>query len=179
MVIKKTGLALMLAGTVAASQASVCKIAPGSVTCGQGTVNSLVGNGMVSVNGTTITGPTSINGLLTADDASFTSLQVNGSTSLVQCTINLDADIKGSLKASSTKFENTLHIYSNSSRLINSKVNQNLHVHHTDSLKQEVYLDNNSEVGGDIIFDDGQGKVVLRGGSKIKGTVKGGEVVNP
>lgn len=178
MIVRNAVLALALVGTVSASQAEVCKIAPGSVTCGKGTVNSLFGNGMVSVNGTTITGPTNINGLLTGDDASFTSLQVNGSVSLFQCTINLDADIKGSLKASSTKFENSLNIFSNSTRLINTRINENLHVHHTESLTQEVYLDNNSEVGGDIIFDDGQGKVILRGGSKIKGTVKGGEVIH-
>lgn len=178
MSLKKVASAVMLVGAVATANADVCKETPGSVTCGKGTVLSLTGNGMVSVNGTTIEGPTHINGMLTADDASFASLNVNGSVSLMQCSVNTEADIKGSLKASSSKFESSLDIYSGSTRFINSKVNNNLHVHHTDTKNQEVYLDNNSEVGGDIVFDDGHGKVYLRGGSKVVGNVIGGELIN-
>lgn len=176
--LKKLGSAVMLVGAISTANADVCKEMPGSVTCGKGTVDRLTGNGMVSVNGTTIDGPTHVNGMLTADDASFGSLNVNGSVSLTQCTVNTGADIKGSLKASSSKFESSLDIYSVSTRLINSKVNNNLHVFHTDNQKQEVYLDNNSEVGGDVIFDDGHGKVYVRGGSKVIGNVIGGEIIN-
>ena len=175
---KKIVSALMLVGAVSTAHADVCKYAPGSVTCGKGTISSLSGNGMVSVYGTTIEGETIINGMLTADDAKFSSLNVNGTANLVQCTVNSDAEIKGALKASSTKFENTLDIFSNSTRFINSKINNNLQVHHTDNNLQEVYLDNNSEVGGDIVFDGGHGKVYVRGGSKIGGHVTGGEVIN-
>jgi hypothetical protein len=169
--------ALMLASAVSVAHAEVCKQTPGSVTCGKGTVDKLTGNGMVSVHGTTVNGPTLINGMLTADDANFSALNVNGSVSLTQCSINDFAEIKGSLNASSTKFERSLDIYSSTIRLINSKVNNALQIHHTDNPKQEVYLDNNSEVGGDVIFDDGHGKVYIRGGSKIVGKVIGGEIV--
>lgn len=177
MKLKTVASTLMLAGLVSTANAEVCKQTPGSVTCGKGTINRLTGNGMVSVNGTTIDGPTTVNGMLTADDANFSSININGSVSLMQCTVNDIAEIKGSLKASSTKFEQSVDIYSNSIRFINSKINDSLKVHHTDNVKQEVYLDNNSEVGGDIIFDDGHGKVYIRGGSKIIGKIIGGELV--
>lgn len=177
MKLKTVVSALMLSGIVGAVHADVCKQTPGSVTCGKGRVNSLTGNGMVSVAGTTIEGPTIVNGMLTADDANFSTINVNGSVSLMQCTVNDAAEIKGSLKASSTKFERSIDIYSSSIRFINSKINNNLQVHHIDNPKQEIYLDNNSEVGGDIIFDDGAGKVYVRGGSKIIGKVIGGEVI--
>ena len=133
---------------------------------------------MVFVSGTTIEGPAVINGMLTADDTSFSSLNINGSASLIQCTVNSFAKIKGSLKASSVKFESSLDIYSSLTRFINSKTNNNLHIHHIDTPKQEVYLENNSEVGGDIVFDDGHGKVYVSGGSKIDGNVIGGEIIN-
>jgi len=175
---KKTASVLMLMGAVGAVSADVCKINPGSVTCGKGTVDSLTGNGMVTASGTTVKGPAIINGMLKAEDTSFQSLKVNGNTSLIQCTVNEIADVKGGLDASSTKFERTLDIYSTSIRLINSKVNENLHIHHNMNKDQEVYLDNNSEVGGDVIFDDGHGKVYVRGGSKINGNVIGGKIVN-
>lgn len=177
MKLKTIASGLMLVSVISAAHAEVCKQTPGSVTCGKGTVDKLSGNGMVSVHGTTINGPTLINGMLTADDANFSALSVNGSITLTQCTINEFANIKGSLNASSTKFERSLDIYSSAIRFINSKINNNLQVHHIDNPKQEVYLDNNSEVGGDIIFDDGHGKVYIRGGSKIVGKVIGGEIV--
>ncbi|MBA2651037.1 MAG: hypothetical protein H0U73_02010 [Tatlockia sp.] len=178
MVLKRAVSALMLMGAVTAANAEVCKHAPGSVTCGKGTVSSLSGNGMVTVNGTTVEGATHVNGMLNAEDSNFSSLNVNGSTTLFQCTVNQDIEIKGDLKASSTKFEKSLDIFSSSIRFINSKVSENLHIHHTKNKSQEVYLDNNSEVSGDIIFDDGQGNVFVRGGSKIGGKVIGGELIN-
>ena len=39
-----------------------------------------------------------------------------------------------------------------------------------------LYLDNFSEVTGDIIFDDGEGQVILIGHSKIGGKVIGGQL---
>lgn len=175
---KKIISALMLTGAVTAANADVCKHAPGSVTCGKGTVDSLSGNGMVTVNGTTVEGATKINGMLNADDANFARLNVNGSVVLIQCVVNHGAEIKGSLKATSSKFEKSLDIFSSSTRLISSKVNENLNIHHTDNRTQEVFLENNSEVKGDIVFDDGHGKVYVRDGSKIGGNVIGGEIIN-
>lgn len=175
--IKKLAVMLFLTGSIAAVNASVCNIVPGSVTCGHGTVDSLSGNGMVAVNGTTVSGATHVNGLLNAEDANFFSLEVNGSAKLTQCIVNDVASIKGSLTASSTKFEKTLKVYSSETRLINSKVTNNLHLGHTDFKKQVVYLDNFSEVSGDIIFDDGEGEVILRGQSKIGGKVVGGNTI--
>jgi len=43
-------------------------------------------------------------------------------------------------------------------------------------LKQFVYLDNFSEVSGDVIFDDGEGEVILRGHSKVGGKIIGGHL---
>ncbi len=172
---KKSLMALFFTAYFTAGNATeVCKILPGSTTCGAGTVSSLTGNGMVTVNGTTVTGATIVNGLLSAEDASFTSLDVNGSTNLIQCTVNADAAIKGTLSASSTKFQGKLEIYSNSTRFINSKVSGDLHILHTEPKQQIVYLDNFSEVTGDVIFDDGDGEVIVRGSSKINGKVIGG-----
>lgn len=174
--LKKSAVAMLLVGSVTAGHANdVCKIQPGSVTCGKGTVSNITGNGMVAINGTTVSGSAIIHGLLSATDANFSSLEVNGSANLIQCTINELSEIKGSLTASSTKFESGLIVYSSSTRFINSKVHGDLHLPHTEPQKQIVYLDNFSEVTGDIVFDDGQGEVVIRGKSKIGGKVVGGQ----
>jgi len=175
--LKKAVVVLFLTGSVAAANADVCNTVPGSITCGNGTVKSLTGNGMVTVNGTTVSGTTLVNGLLNAKGANFYSLEVNGNAKLTQCTINHSAHIKGSLTASSTKFDRKLELNSGQATLINSKVRSDLHLAHTDSKKQIVYLDDFSEVSGNIIFDDGEGEVILRGQSKIGGKVIGGRTV--
>ncbi len=171
---KKWLTALLLMGGVASANADICTIVPGNVVCGPGTVNSLNGNGMVTVNGTTVLGATHVNGLLNAEDANFSYLNINGSAKLVQCTVNDQASIKGHLSSSSSKFEKSLEVFSSETRFINSKIGQNLRVGHTESRKQVVFLDNFSEVTGDVIFDDGEGEVILRGQSKIGGKVIGG-----
>lgn len=176
--LKQSLVAILLIGSVSVANADTCNTVPGSITCGVGTVDALSGNGMVNLNGTIVTGSAIINGLLNAEDASFHSLDVNGSANLIQCTINGITEIKGSLSASSTKFQRELEVYSSSVRFINSKASGDLHIHHTDSKKQIVYLDNFSEVSGNIIFDDGEGEVVLRGQSKIGGKVIGGQMAS-
>lgn len=176
--LNKLIMGLILAGSFSVANASVCNYGPGNVTCSTGVVDSLQGTGNVVVNGTTVSGATIVDGLLSADDANFSSLEVNGSAKLTQCTINDTANIKGSLAASSTKFQKSLKIYSDKTRLINTKVNGDLRLCHTDAKKQILYLDNYSEVSGDIIFDDGAGEVFVRGKSKIGGKVVGGQVIS-
>jgi len=178
---KKLAIALVLSGSLSMASAdtntNVCTYDPGNVNCGSGTVESLQGAGTVIMNGTTVTGMTVVNGLLNADDANFNSLEVNGSVKLSQCTVNDMTDIKGSLTASSTNFKKSLKIYSEKTRFINSKIIGDLRIYHTETKKQVVYLDNYSEVTGNIIFDDGAGEVIMRGKSKISGKVVGGQII--
>lgn len=175
--IKKALAALFISGSISATHASVCDITPGSVTCGKGTVSNLTGNGMVAVHGTTVSGATLVNGTLKAENATFSSIEANGSVQLSQCTVNNAAKINGSLTATSTRFENTLTVSSSTVKLINSKVSRDLHIRHTDATQQTVHLNDSSEVSGNIIFDDGKGEVILRGGSKIGGEVIGGRTI--
>jgi len=155
---------------------NVCITQPGSISCGSGTINKLNSQGIVSISGTTITGPTIINGLLSAEKARFSSLDVNGSAYLVKCTITSSATIRGSLSATSTKFQDKVDVYSNSIRFTNSKISSDLHLYHSSSKQQTVTLDKASEISGNIIFDDGNGNVVLQGNSKIGGKIIGGQV---
>lgn len=168
--------ALLLMGSTGIASADICKIEPGSVICGKGVVSHLAGNGMVTVDGTTVETATNINGLLKADNAEFASLQVYGSTTLTNCIINDSAEFKGSLVASKSEFKNALSIYSNASRFIHSKINQDIHMRHTSTPRQMVMLEDNSVVLGDIIFDDGEGEVVVVGKSSVAGKVVGGKI---
>lgn len=175
--LKRALYTILLCGNLGIVNATVCNEVPGGVTCGKGIADNLYGNGIVNVHGTTVTGPTSVNGLLDAEDVNFASLDVNGNVKLIHCTINKISNIKGTLNATSTQFEDSLEIYSNSTKFINSKVSSNLYVRRIDTQKQSVYLDNFSEISGDIIFAGGHGEVIIRGNSKIGGKVVGGKIL--
>jgi hypothetical protein len=175
--IKQKGIlmTMLLISSISSVEAGgVCNIQPGSVNCGHGTVEHVYGNGMVNIDGTTVTGATMVNGSLSAKDANFLSLDVNGSAHLMNSIVNEQSSIKGELTASSTKFEHGLTIYSNSTKLIKSTIKGDLHVPHINPKKQVIYLDNASEVTGDIVFDDGHGMVFIRGKSRVGGHIIGG-----
>jgi hypothetical protein len=175
--IKPALAAIFFSGGIVGAHADVCNIVPGNITCNKGTVNNLIGNGTVTTKDTIVSSTTQINGLLNADNSHFFTLDVNGSAKLNQCIVDHYVQIKGSLTASSTIFSNTVEVYSNETRLINCKLNKDLHIGHTDSKKQLVYLDNSSEISGNIIFDDGEGEVILQKKSKFSGKVIGGHAI--
>jgi cytoskeletal protein CcmA (bactofilin family) len=174
----KQGLiALMLFAGFSASYAEeTCSILSGNMTCHGGTINKLTANGIVKVGSTVITGPTVVNGLLSAANANFMTLEVNGSAHLTECVIMANAQIKGYLSATATRFEGQLKIYANAATLSNSKVLGDLHVFSNKPNKHLVYLENGSEVTGNIIFNNGNGEVIVRENSRIHGKVLGGKI---
>ena len=132
---------------------------------------------MVAVNDAHILGETTVNGFLSAHNASFTDLNINGTANLFNCVVKEDVEIRGYLLASSTEFKSKVNVYSNSIKFINSKVSGDLHFLHTTSKKQVVYLDNNSKISGNIIFDNDNGEVILKGNSTVDGKIIGGRVI--
>lgn len=174
---KKKAFMVVFMAMISVAQADVCRQTPGSINCGQGMVNEVEGNGMVHLHGTHVTGSTSVNGIVHAQNVQFASLQVNGSATLLQTVVREETDIKSKLNASATRFESTVDVFSPSVRLVGSELKQNLYMHHSGSKEQRVELDNQSRVDGDIIFDDGNGKVILRGKSKVAGQVIGGVII--
>ncbi len=175
---RKVAAALILAGTMNFAYADVCNFNPGSVTCGKGTIENLNGNGMVSINGTKITGTTAVNGMLNADDAHLNAMDINGSAILFKCTVNSEVKIKGALKASSSRFKSSIEIYSDYTRLVNTNVHKNINIHRNYGSRQKLLLEDNSEVNGDIVFENGNGTVVLDQSSKILGNVIGGKIIS-
>lgn len=174
--LKEIVVTMLFVGSMSSVYASeVCHQFSGGVNCGKGTMENVSGNGIVKINGTTVTGATMANGSFSAMDADLFSLDINGSANLSGCLVHAQSSIKGTLTASSTTFDNGLTMYSSITKLIKSKVNGDLRIPHINQKKPVVYLENGSEVTGNVIFDDAQGTVFVRGKSKIGGKVVGGE----
>lgn len=171
-------IALFFISAVSLANAEICKSMPGNLNCAKGEINHIKANGIVSVNGTTVSGVSLVNGMLSADNASFSSLEVNGSSTISKSSINKDARIKGSLIATSSFFKQSLDLYSNYARINATHIDGNINIHHINDSKPKVFLENDTKVSGDIIFDDGNGTVVMSKGAKISGKVIGGKIIN-
>jgi len=177
--IKEMVLSILLAGGISSAHAeSVCNILPGVIDCGRGTVDRIKGNGVASINGTTITGKTVFNGAFSADNATFSSVELKGSVNFSQCTVSEQSSIKGALVASSTKFKHGITVYSNNVTFVNSQIIGDLHMPRTEQEEQVVLLDKHSRVKGNIIFDGLHGTVIIRGKSKVDGEIIGGKILN-
>ena len=174
--IKNIFIPILLVGYISSAHADdACNILPGIISCKKGVVDHIHGNGIASINDTTITGKTLFNGSLSANNATFSSVDLNGSVKLTQCTINDQAIIKGGLIASSTKFMHGVTVHSNKVEFLDSQIIGDLHMPRTEQEEQVVVLDKHSTIKGSIIFDSLHGVVILRGKSKIDGEIIGGE----
>lgn len=174
--IKKIFFPILLVGCISSTHAGdVCNMLPGIINCGEGVIDHINGNGIASINGTSITGKTLFNGALSANNATFSSIDLKGSVNLTQCTVSEKSNIKGALVASSTKFNNKLTVYSDKVKFVNSHIVGDLYMPRTEQAEQVVVLDKHSTIKGNIIFDSLHGIVILQGKSKIYGEIIGGE----
>tara|TARA_R110002126_G_scaffold286752_1_gene438881 strand:+ start:4940 stop:5488 length:549 start_codon:yes stop_codon:yes gene_type:complete len=174
--IKNIVFPMLLVGCISSTHAGdVCNILPGLIDCGRGEVEHIKGDGAANINGTTITGKTVFNGAFSAHNATFSSVELKGSVNFIHCTVSDLSSIKGSLVASSTKFNNRLTVYSNKVEFVNSQIAGDLYMPRTEQEEQVVVLDKHSRVKGNIVFDGRHGIVILREKSKVDGKIIGGE----
>jgi len=59
---------------------------------------------------------------------------------------------------------------------MNSQIRGDLHVFRSEQGEQVILLDKDSEVSGNVIFDDNRGVVIVRGKSKVDGKIIGGKI---
>ncbi len=166
---------LSFALTGYAADVPVCQSAPGSMTCNQGTVDSINTNGMVTLSGTTVKNDTVINGRVTADKATFNNLKVNGTLDINNSTVEGTVLVSGLLNADKTTFKQKIEIASNVIRFSKSEINEILVDDTQPKVEQKIYLDK-TKVNGDITFKSGDGIVYVGKDVEMKGKVVGGKV---
>ncbi len=151
-----------------------CTNLPGNTLCHKGKIKNLYRNGLVSIDGTSITHSTLINGLLTANNAHFFSLEANGSAQLNHCTIRDYALINGALITSFSIFYKSLTVFSHTTHLIHTTIKKNIIISSNNTLPPVLYLNDYSSIVGNVIFKNAQGKVILDNHSVIKGKIING-----
>jgi len=150
--------ALTVNGTVNLTDVTIAKklTVNGSVSAEKSTIQKLTANGTVHLGHSTITRLSKINGRLYAHHAIFKDLST----------------INGRLDANHATFDR-IKINAKIINLTDSKTKKITVVKPNKPVQQVITLHNTS-VDGDIVFKGGNGKVILRGTSKVAGNIIGG-----
>jgi hypothetical protein len=133
---------------------------------------SISGAGIL--NNVKVTKSLSARGSLRAKESTIETLKSSGSTKLEKTTIHGLCKISGSFTAASSKFA---EISASATRItLSDSQTKTITIKKPSSPVEQIVDLYNTKVDGDIIFEGGNGKVLLRGNSKITGKVIGGTV---
>lgn len=150
----------------------------GFIRYGKETVAALEANGFVTLEGTTIRNTLFVNGSLDATNAQIGALHVNGNATLLGSTINGKSQVNGFLSATNTTFRSELIVSGQSVTFAGCTFNGTVIVKKPAWAfgSQVIELTEKSLCKGQIIFEGGNGKVILSKTSQILGPIKGAEV---
>lgn|SRR3990167_7634621 len=145
---------------------------------GKETVESLDLQGIVKLNGTTVSKFLKVSGALIARNAFLEEVEGAGDLQFFDTKISQELRATGSLKACSTSFEKPILFSGQKGAFSNCKL-KGIAIEREFGFKaaQVIELKEKTEVDGPIHFKGGGGKVHLYPGSRILGTVTGGEIV--
>ena len=144
---------------------------------GKETLDSLQGNGRVTLEGTHIKNALKVNGSLFGHKASVGSLDVGGHAHLVKSEVLGKSHVSGFFSAEKSNFKDTIVLTGQKLTLQNCRVKA-IHVKNTHWpwMSQVVELSKHSVCKVNITFDSGKGRVILKDKSTLHGKAKGAVV---
>lgn len=135
-------------------------------------------NGELDIKDTVVADSIKINGDMEASNVTCKNLIVSGSLESNNILVNKDTMINGYLKAKNSNFED-INATSEKIMLFNTRVNNIIVKSIKDKKTQQIILNGNTTINGNIIFESGIGEVLLLSKEvKIVGKVNGGAVKN-
>lgn len=135
-------------------------------------------NGELDIKDTVVADSIKINGDMEASNVTCKNLIVSGSLESNNIIVKKDAMINGYLKAKNSKFED-INATAEKIMLFNTHVNNIIVQSIKDKKTQQIILNGNTTINGNIIFESGIGEVLLLSKEvKIFGKVNGGTVKN-
>lgn len=152
--------------------------AEGGGQYGKETLESLGGNGLIKLNGTSITNGIQITGSLISQNGEIGSLDVIGEVNLTETTVKHGGMVMGSIQTTRSAIKEPLTIMSHKSVFTASKL-MGITVKHDGASKgkQTIELRQGTLVDGPIHFESGKGEVLIFTGSQVLGPVTGGKVI--
>jgi hypothetical protein len=170
-------LSLIAFSFIATLFADVTK-AEGGGQYGKVTLESLEGNGLIKLNGTSITHDIHLNGSLISQNAEIGSLDIIGEVNMTETLVRHSGSIMGSLQATRSTFREPITILSQKAVFTASKLT-GITIKQDSAFKgkQIIELRQGTLVDGPIHFESGKGEVLLHSGSQVIGAVTGGKIL--
>lgn len=150
----------------------------GSDSYGEISLESLELLGSIKLNGTTVSKLLKVTGNLVANSARLHEIEAEGDVKLNDTLLEAPVLITGSLQASDSDFRQSLIFVGQKARFTKCKL-IGITVRRDAAFKarQVIELKNGTIVEGPVVFEGGNGEVLLYHGSKIHGSVTGGKIV--
>jgi hypothetical protein len=149
----------------------------GIIHYGKETLESVQGNGRVTLDETEVKSSVSVTGSLSTHKANLGSIDVGGHAYLEKTTVFGDAKVSGFFSARETVFKKNLELTCQKVSLRRCDVGSiTVHKTHLPFVSQVLELRHGTVCRGKIVFESGKGRVVLLGKSRVDGEVKGGKV---
>ncbi|MDP3889255.1 MAG: hypothetical protein Q8Q25_01775 [bacterium] len=146
----------------------------GNATFNNRSMKSVLVNGKATLKNVTISDTLSVNGALQASYSTIGTLHTNGNAYLSKTIVQGLSSISGFLQADQSTFDE-ISISTRNMILVNCTTKTITVKKQMPSLEQIVDL-SNTTVNGDILFEGNQGKVILRGISKVTGNITGATI---
>ena len=145
---------------------------------GKVTLEELDANGLIRLNGTTVTNQIHLNGSLISQNGEIGSIDVIGQANLTETTLKGGGSIIGSIQATRSNIQAPLHILGQkavftASQLVGVTVKQDSGF----KGKQTIELRQGTIVNGPIHFESGRGEVLIYSGSHVVGPITGGKAI--
>jgi cytoskeletal protein CcmA (bactofilin family) len=183
------GMACILSGYIVSSVKTFAgNMINGSTHLSHTTSQTLSVNGSFSFNNIKIEGDLKVNGSLKGNDLICDSLKVNGSSDIQKAALKT-SEINGSFRGDAITVQGLFKINGN-------LVVENSHFEDIEAKGREISLTksnsksivikkyeehqvlrlDNSIINNDVTFESGDGEIILKGDSSIKGAIKGAKV---
>jgi len=133
---------------------------------------NLTVNGLAKLKKVSVSQNLTVNGNLSASDSTIGAMHVNGLVDLNKTTVSGVSKINGLLRAQSSTLNQI--VISTEKAFLSDSVTKTITVKKTKEFVEQLIELNNTKVDGDILFESGKGKVVLKGSSGITGKIEGG-----
>jgi hypothetical protein len=146
----------------------------GIVHYGKETLSRLDAKGFVTLDGTFVRKATDVMGNFSATNSHLNSLMIQGRTSLSGCVVEGDVMASGLFSAEHTTFRAPVIVSSHSVAFSDCQLNTIVIKKPFWSIGQQVLeLSDKSICKGSIVFEGGDGKIVLKGQAQVLGSVQG------
>ena len=170
--ILKPKVIILLTLLTAKTLASTCKTSPGFVSCNSGTAPGLEAQGIAELNATNFTDKVLVYGQLSADNCSFSDIEVHGLSHISYSKLAKDGYFYGMTTLENSSNMNKIEIFSNKAIIKDSKLND-IFIEGNSDTKLIV---TNSIISGDITFNGSFGKVICIANCNISGKIHNGKL---